>query len=111
MRYTPKQMVDHAKEFGWGCFLEQSPVTGCLRLKYPAVNDVSAVVELLGGLLKAAEILGVEPIEVEHWQDDHYVPSRYVAEIQKRLPRWSRWSLQTPPFDQEGSVGDLDGAD
>jgi hypothetical protein len=105
MKFSPKEMLQGARDFGWENLIEQSPVTGNPRLKYPAVNDVMAVVELLGGTAKAAEVLGVEQIEIEHWQDDHYVPSRHVAEIQKLLPGWSAWSLQTPPFDQEASVG------
>jgi hypothetical protein len=104
MKFTPAQMIQGAKDFGWENLIEVSPVTGNPRLKYPAANDVMAVVELLGGIAKAAEVLGVETIEVEHWQDDHYVPTRYVIEIQKLLLGWSAWSLQTPPFDQEASI-------
>ncbi|MDF2457737.1 MAG: hypothetical protein K0S79_153 [Nitrospira sp.] len=107
MKRTPKQIIQAARDFGWAGLIEENPITGNPRLMYPAVNDVSAVIELLGGVARSAEVLGVEPIEVEHWQDDHYVPNRYVAEIQKLLPGWSRWSLQTPPFDQEASVPQL----
>ncbi|MEZ0307277.1 MAG: hypothetical protein ACAH21_05095 [Ramlibacter sp.] len=103
MKFQPRQMIEMAKEIGWGPLIELSPLTGNLRLN-ASPNDVMAVIELLGGIRTAAEVLGVEEIEIEHWQDDLYVPTRYVARIQARLPGWSRWSLQTPPFDQDASV-------
>ncbi|WP_048439986.1 hypothetical protein [Caenimonas sp. SL110] len=104
MKYTPKAMIQGARDAGWSQLIEENPVTGNLRLS-ASPNDVMAVIEILGGSGKAEGILGVEEVEIQHWIDDHYVPTRYVEKILTVLPRWSRWSLQTPPFDPQASVG------
>lgn len=92
-----------ARDHGWEVHLEISPVTGRERLR-PCANDVWNVVDVLGGPAQAAKALNVEEIEVEAWIDAHYVPARYAKEIQ-RLTGWSVWSIQSPPFDGQASVG------
>lgn len=77
-------------------FIQINPATGNRQLILSA-NDVMSVIEHLGGASKAAQRLMVEPIEIEHWIDDHYVPTRYAKAIQK-LTGWSIWSIQQPPL-------------
>jgi|SRR5450759_3752816 len=86
---------DRIKAVGLGNLIDINPVTGN-RQYHQAGNDVVCVVELLGGNLSAETRLGVEEIEIEHWIDDHYVPTRYVEKIHK-LTGWSVWSIQVPP--------------
>jgi len=50
----------------------------------------------MGGKQSVATKLGVEEIEIEHWIDDHYVPTRYAEKIHE-LTGWSVWSIQVPP--------------
>lgn len=76
-------------------FVQINPVTGNKQL-IPVANDVGFVVELLGGVGKAAEALGVEGIEIHHWIDDHYVPTRYAERIAMLFKRWDLFSLQVP---------------
>lgn len=78
--------------------IQINPVTGNQRL-IGACNDVKAVIDLLGGVVKAAAKLDVEEIEIEHWIDDHYVPTRH-ANVVKALTGWSVWSIQIPPIGQ-----------
>ena len=80
---------------GHGHLIEINPVTGN-RQYHQAGNDVVCVVELLGGKQSTATRLGVEEIEIEHWIDDHYVPTPYAEKIHK-LTGWSVWSIQLPP--------------
>lgn len=75
-----------------------NPVTGNQRL-IDAGNDVVSVIEILGGVAQAATKLGVEEIEIEHWIDDHYVPTRYAEAVHK-LTCWSVWSIQIPAIGQ-----------
>lgn len=96
-------LADAAHAVGWDNALEVSPVTGNQRLVRPH-NDVLGVIEVLGGVEAAAERLDVEVIEVHHWIDDHYVPTRYAKAIEG-LTGWSTWSIQRPPFDVMASVG------
>ena len=63
---------------------------------HTAGNDVIAVMELLGGKPAAAFKLGIEEIAIEHWIDDHYVPTRYAKKIHQ-LTGWSVWSIQVSP--------------
>lgn len=77
-------------------FIQINPATGNRQLILSA-NDVMSVVEHLGGVSVAAIRLKVEPIEIEHWIDDHYIPTRY-AEIIEKLTGWSIWSMQEPPL-------------
>lgn len=72
-----------------------NPVTGNRQL-ISVANDVMFCMELLGGIEKAAKALGVEEIEIHHWIDSHYVPTRYVEQILRRLARWDSLSLQEP---------------
>ncbi|MDO9259227.1 MAG: hypothetical protein Q7T98_04900 [Polaromonas sp.] len=76
-------------------FVQINPVTGNRQL-IDAANDVSLCVERLGGIEKAASFLGVEEIEVHHWIDSHYVPTRYAEAIIRRLGRWDLATLQRP---------------
>ena len=87
---------------GWDNALEVSPFTGNQRLVRPH-NDVLGVIEVLGGVEAAAERLGVEVIEVHHWIDDHYVPTRYLNRLSK-LTGYSGWSVQKPPWDVHAAV-------
>lgn len=80
-------------------FIQINPATGNRQL-IPVANDVMFIVELLGNVEKAAVTLGVEEIEIHHWADDHYVPTRYAERIRK-LTGWSIWSLQEPPIGVE----------
>lgn len=72
-----------------------NPVTGNRQLVSVA-NDVMFAVDLLGGFVKAAGILGVEEFEIHHWIDSHYVPTRYAEQMIKLLGRWDLLSLQEP---------------
>ncbi len=74
-----------------------NPRTGNRQIQDTS-NDVFCVIEKMEGVQKAAETLGVEEIEIEHWIDDHYVPLRYAQQI-KKLTGWSIWSIQIPGFD------------
>lgn len=65
-------------------FIQINPATGNRQL-IPSANDVWRVVDVLGGIAKAAIKLGVEEIEVHHWLDDQYVPTRYAEQIKKRI--------------------------
>lgn len=76
---------------GHGHLIEINPVTGN-RQYHQAGNDVVCVVDILGGKQSVATKLGVEQIEIEHWIDDHYVPTRY-AEMIHDLTGWSVWSI------------------
>lgn len=76
-------------------FVQINPVTGNRQLVGVA-NDVALCMERLGGIEMAARFLGVEEIEVHHWIDCHYVPTRYVEKINNKLPRWPVDSLQRP---------------
>lgn len=76
---------------GHGHLVEINPVTGN-RQYHQAGNDVVCVVEILGGKQSAAIKLGVEEIEIEHWIDDYYVPTRYAEKIHE-LTGWSVWSI------------------
>jgi len=80
-------------------FIQINPATGNRQL-IPSANDVWRVVDVLGGIAKAAIKLGVEEIGVHHWADDHYVPTRYAERI-KHLTGWSVWSIQEPPIGAE----------
>ena len=80
---------------GQGHLVEINPITGN-RQYHQVGNDVICVVEILGGKQSVAAKLGVEEIEIEHWIDDHYVPTRYAEEIHE-LTGWSVWSIQVPP--------------
>lgn len=75
-----------------------NPATGNQRL-IEACNDVEAVIDVFGGVTKAATKLGVEEIEIEHWIDDHYIPTRYAEKVHK-ITCWSIWSIQIPPIGQ-----------
>jgi len=80
---------------GHAHLIEINPVTGN-RQYHQAGNDVVCVVDILGGKQLVAARLGVEEIEIEHWIDDHYVPTRYADKIHK-LTGWSVWSIQVSP--------------
>lgn len=80
---------------GHGNLIDINPITGN-RQYHQAGNDVVCVVELLGGKPSAATKLGVEEGEIEHWVDDHYVPTPYAEQIHK-LTGWSVWSIQVSP--------------
>jgi len=75
--------------------VEINPITGN-RQYHQVGNDVVCVVEILGGKQSVAAKLSVEEIEIEHWIDDHYVPTRYAEEIHD-LTGWSIWSMQVSP--------------
>lgn len=76
-------------------FVQINPVTGNRQL-IEVANDVSLCMERLGGIEKAAKYLGVEEIEIHHWIDCHYVPTRYAEAIIRRLGRWNLGTLQEP---------------
>ena len=99
MKYSPREMVEVAVAAGYA--VDTSPTTGNPRLA--GANDVMYVVDILGELSAAADKLGVEEIEIEHWADDYYVPTRYAERI-KDLTGWSVWSIQCPPFDGTASA-------
>jgi len=75
-------------------FIQINPSTGNRQL-IPVANDVWRVVDILGGIERAAVKLGVEKIEVHHWLDDQYVPTRYAEQIKRRIG-WSVESMQVP---------------
>ena len=83
-------------------FVQINPVTGN-RQVIEVANDVSLCMERLGGIEKAANYLGVEVIEVHHWIDSHYVPTRYAEAIIRRLGRWNLGTLQEPCIGGEWS--------
>ena len=87
-------------------FVQINPVTGNHQL-LDVANDVTLCMERLGGIEKAAKFLGVEEIEVHHWIDSHYVPTRYAEAIIRRLGRWSLTTLQEPSIGSEWSSLDL----
>ena len=80
---------------GHGHLIEINPVTGN-RQYHQVGNDVFCVVGIMGGKQSVATKLGVEEIEIEHWIDDHYVPTRYAEKIHE-LTGWSVWSIQVSP--------------
>jgi hypothetical protein len=87
------------KADGFGLLIDLNPITGNLQL-CPSANDVMSMLERLGGKALAATRLGVEEIEIEHWIDDHYVPTRYAKRVEK-LTGYSIWSMQEPPLGQK----------
>ena len=93
--------VDFAglKVDGFGLLIDFNPITGNQQL-CPSANDIMSMVERLGGKSLAATRLGVEEIEIEHWIDDHYVPTRY-AKVIKKITGYSIWSMQEPPLGQK----------
>ena len=76
-------------------FIQINPVTGNRQLIMVA-NDVMHVIELLGNIDAAALTLGVEEIEIHHWIDDHYIPTRYAEKIMKLIGWKGIESLQQP---------------
>ena len=91
----PGLNFDRLKAVGLGHLIDINPVTGN-RQYHQAGNDVVCVVDIIGGKQSAATRLGVKEIEIEHWIDDHYVPTRYAEQIHK-LTGWSVWSIQVSP--------------
>jgi hypothetical protein len=87
------------KADGFGLLIDINPMTRNQQLCLSA-NDVMSVVEHIGGKSAAATKMGVEEIEIEHWIDDHYVPTRYAKKIEKMIG-WSVWSMQEPPLGQK----------
>lgn len=83
-------------------FVQINPATGNRQL-IDVANDVALCMERLGGIEKAARFLGVEVIEVHHWSDSHYVPTRYAEAIIRRLGRWDLATLQKPSIGGEWS--------
>lgn len=92
---TPGVDFTGLKADGFGLLIDLNPITGNLQL-CPSANDIMSVVERLGGKSRAATRLGVEEIEIEHWIDDHYVPTRYA-----KLTCYSILSMQVPPLGQK----------
>lgn len=76
-------------------FIVINPITGNRQL-IPVANDVTFVVELLGNIEKAAATLGVEEIEIHHWIDDHYIPTRFAKRIMKLIGWRGLESMQVP---------------
>ena len=76
-------------------FFQINPATGNRQL-IDVANDVVLCIDRLGGIDKAASSLGVEVIEVHHWIDSHYVPTRYAEAIIRRLEGWDFSTLQQP---------------
>ena len=76
-------------------FGQINPATGNRQL-IDVANDVTLCMDRLGGIEKAASILGVEEIEIHHWIDSHYVPTRYAEAIIRRLGGWDLSTLQEP---------------
>jgi hypothetical protein len=75
--------------------IQINPITGN-RQYHLHSNDVACVIGIMGGKQSTATRLGVEEIEIEHWIDDHYVPTRYAEKIQK-FTGWNVWSIQVSP--------------
>jgi hypothetical protein len=69
--------------------------TGTLRY-CDAGNDVLDAISRLGGLDKAAKILGVKTNDINQWIDEYYVPDVY-AELIRHITNYSIWTLQQPP--------------
>jgi hypothetical protein len=92
---SPGVNFDRLVASGHAHLVKINPVTGN-RQYHQAGNDVVCVVEILGGKQSVAAKLGVEEIEIEHWIDDHYVPTRYAETIHE-LTGWSVWSIQASP--------------
>ena len=92
---TPGVDFDRLVASGHDHLIQINPVTGN-RQYHLHSNDVACVIDIMGGKQSAAAKLGVEEIEIEHWIDDHYVPTRYAEEIEK-ITGWSVWSIQVPP--------------
>lgn len=80
---------------GHSHLIEINPVTGNRQYHWIG-NDVFCVIEHMGGKQSVAAKLGVEEIEIEHWIDDHYVPTRYALKIEK-ITGWGVWSIQEAP--------------
>lgn len=96
--------VDFAglKADGFGLLIDVNPITGNQQLR-PSANDIMSMIERFGGKSVTATSLGIEEIEIEHWIDDHYVPTRY-ANIIEKLIGYSILSMQEPPLGQKSMV-------
>lgn len=83
-------------------FIQINPATGNRQLKASA-NDVMDAVERLGNIEGAALKLGVEEIEIQHWIDDHYIPTRYARRVDELLGWGDIESLQQPSIGTDWS--------
>ena len=84
-------------------FVQINSATGNRQL-IDVANDVVLCIDRLGGIDKAASSLSVEVIEVHHWIDSHYVPTRYAEAIIRRLGRWDLATLQEPSIGNDWSL-------
>ena len=95
MLTIPGVDFDGLRAAGLDRLIEINPVTGN-QMYHTNGNDVIAVIEVLGGKSAVVAKLGVEEIEIEHWIDDHYIPTRYAEKIHQ-MTGWSVWSIQVAP--------------
>src|SRR5271169_3193984 len=75
--------------------IEINPATGNRRYREHS-NDVMFAMDRMGGKKAVSTMLGVEEIEIEHWIDDHYVPTRYAKQIEKKT-KIKVYTLQVSP--------------
>lgn len=95
MLKVPSVDFDYLKSAGLEYLIDINPVTGN-QMYHVGGNDVSCVIEIMGGKSAVACILGVEEIEIENWIDGHYVPTRYAEQIHT-MTGWSVRSIQVAP--------------
>jgi hypothetical protein len=91
---TPSEAVAAATRQGLDWLLEPSPVTGNQRFAWCA-NTVMQAVDAMGGVASVAAKFGVEPIEVERWIDNQFIPTRFALQV-RALFAWTLYELQTP---------------
>lgn len=102
MLTIPGVDFDSLRAMGAEKLIEINPVTGNQMYRAHS-NDVLASIEKLGGKSVAAAKLGVEEIEIEHWVDDYYVPTRYAEKIHQ-MTGFGVWSIQKPPCGEKLAV-------
>ena len=96
MLRVPGVDFNYLKAAGLERLIDINPVTGN-QMYHVGGNDVSCVVEIMGGKSAVASKLGVEEIEIDHWIEDYYVPTRYAEQIHA-ITGWNIWSIQVAPF-------------
>jgi hypothetical protein len=96
MQVMPGAYFAGLRAAGLDHLIEINTVTGN-QMYHLHNNDVAHVIDIMGGKVAASIRLGVEVIEIEHWIDDYYVPTRYAEQIHAATG-WNLWSIQTAPF-------------
>ncbi len=104
MQVMPGVNFDYLKVSGLDYLIDINPVTGN-QMYHVGGNDVACVIEIMGGKSAVASKLGVEEIEIEHWVEDHYIPTRYAEQIHAATG-WSIWSIQVAPLGMKGNYSE-----